>query len=154
MRFGGTQDDRPIRLFRRGRAEWVGRVHEVLRVDGPVRALRWGMAHRTQPDLETFLTKMHRYTRLEAAERVARGRRPSRWPAPTLAAREVFRRLIWKRGALDGPEGWAFAALSGVYEWVLAREHARGWHRARTMPSRQHDAPLGKEFGLLIERTP
>jgi hypothetical protein len=127
LRFCGTQDDRPIRLFRRQTARWVGEVHEVLRVSGRVGRLRHGLEHRTIPDLHAFLSKMHRYTALEAHQRVAAGRAPrrrQRWTAP---AREVLRRLVWKQGLLDGPAGWAFCLLSGLSEWVLASRHRRLW---------------------------
>ena len=131
MRGCGTQDDCPLRLFRRRSACWVGDVHEVLRVSGPVGRLHGSLEHQTLPDLHAFLAKMHRYTLLEAQSRVAAGRPPrrhARWIAP---AAEVFRRLIWKRGLLDGPEGWAFCLLSGLSEWVLADRHRRLWQSER-----------------------
>jgi len=132
VRRSGTQDDCPIRLFRRGAAQWVGQVHEVLQVTGRVERLQNWLTHRTSPDLETFLIKMHRYIRLQAKARVQAGRRPTwrdTWLAPP---REVFRRLIYKRGLLDGPAGWAFCLLSGLSEWVLAREHGRILAEERT----------------------
>lgn len=127
MRFSGTQDDRPVRLFRRGAACWQGEVHERLHVEGPVGRLHHGLIHRTTPSLASFLAKMHRYTRLEAEARLAAGRAPrwaDRWIAPP---RECLRRLIYKQGFLDGRPGWAFCALSGLSEWVLAQEHRRLW---------------------------
>ena len=130
FRRSGTQDDRPVRLLRRHAARWIGDVHEVLQVRGRVGLFRHGLEHQTLPSLEVFLAKMHRYTSLEARARVAAGRPPrpaDRWIAPT---REIFRRLIWKQGILDGPEGWAFCLLSGLSEWVLAREHRRLWDAA------------------------
>ncbi len=127
IRRSGTQDDCPLRLFRRDSARWTGDVHEVLRVSGRTGRMQHWLTHRTMPDLHAFLTKMHRYTTLEARRRVASGQRP-RWHAPWLAPpREVFRRLIWKGGALDGPLGWAFCLLSGLNEWVLARRHRSLW---------------------------
>jgi glycosyltransferase involved in cell wall biosynthesis len=127
MRYSGTQDDRPIRLFRRGRARWTGDVHEVLNVEGRIGRLQNWLEHETLPDLPAFLTKMQRYTWLEAGQRVRCGRLP-RWSDLWLApAVEIFRRLIWKKGCLDGPEGWAFCCLSGVSQWVLARKHRQLW---------------------------
>jgi len=85
---------------------------------------------------------------LEAAARVAAGRPPRRRDAWLNPLREVFRRLIYKQGLLDGPAGWAFSVLSGLAEWVLAREHRRLWvvarnhavdcnHKAASFPSVQ-----------------
>jgi glycosyltransferase involved in cell wall biosynthesis len=129
MRYSGTQDDRPVRLFRRGQ-RWSGDVHEVLEVAGRIGCLRSWLEHETLPDLPAFLTKMQRYTSLEANQRLRSCRPPRRrdlWLAPAL---EVFRRLVWKRGCFDGPEGWAFCLLSGVSQWVLACKHRRLWKGA------------------------
>ena len=136
FRGSGTQDDCPLRLFRRRAGRWIGDVHEVLRITGRVQRLQSWLMHETTPDLETYLTKMHRYTTLEAGARVAAGLRP-RWRDTWLAPpREVLRRLIWKRGLLDGPAGWAFCVLSGVSQWVLAREHRRIWHALLAVDNR------------------
>ncbi len=125
LRRCGTQDDRPVRLFRRDKARWIGGVHEVLHVDGQTGTFDHWLTHETHADLETFLIKMHRYTRLEAQSRVAAGKLPRPSDAWFRPCREVFRRLIYKQGIFDGPTGWAFCLLSGLSEWVLAREHRR-----------------------------
>lgn len=135
FRFSGTQDDRPLRLVRREQARWCGEVHERLQVDGPIERLKACLDHDTLPDLSAFLVKMRRYTVLEARARVAAGRAPSSvepWVAPV---REIFRRLIWKHGWLDGPEGWAFCMLSGLSAWVQVREHRRLWEQLATRGS-------------------
>lgn len=133
----GTQDDRPIRLFRRASARWNGEVHEVLEVEGRVGQLRGALEHHTLPDLDAFLHKMHRYTWLEAQARVAAGRAPNRLAAWWAPLREVVRRLIWKQGFLDGQQGWAFCFLSGLSEWVLAERHRRLWQAAHTSSTPQ-----------------
>jgi glycosyltransferase involved in cell wall biosynthesis len=131
FRYSGTQDDQPIRLFRRTAARWTGDVHEVLHVDGRVGRLRGWLEHQTLPDLAAFLQKMDRYTTLAAQRRVVAGRPPN-WPDRWLApASETLRRLIWKFGLLDGPQGWCFAVLSGLSQWMLAQKHRREWHRSR-----------------------
>ena len=130
FRASGTQDDLPVRLARRDRARWVGQVHERLRVFGRVGRLRARLGHETLPDLHMFLAKMHRYTMLEAQARVVAGRLPRRRDAWVAPPREVFRRLVWKRGYVDGPEGWAFCLLSGLSEWVVADRHRRLWRAA------------------------
>ncbi len=131
MRFSGTQDDRQVRLVRRGKARWAGEVHETLEADGLVGQLHSWLDHDPLPDLPAFLTKMNRYTTLAAEARVAALRPPRRRDAWLAPAREVFRRLIWKQGLWDGPEGWAFCLLSGLSEWVLADKHRHLW-AART----------------------
>lgn len=141
MRFSGTQDDAPIRLFRSDAARWRGAVHEVLGVTGPIGRLRHGIDHETLPDLQAFLTKLNRYTSLEAEARLARGERP-RWLDPwTRPAVEVFRRLVWKQGIWDGPEGWLFCGLSGLSAWVLCDKHRRLWQAAQLQTPPQTQPP-------------
>lgn len=120
MRFSGTQDDRPVRFFRRDAARWTGDVHERLAVRGRIAEARGILEHTTLPNLQAFLRKMDRYTTLEAQARLHAGRRPrwrERWLAPWV---EFGRRFLWKGGFLDGPHGWAFCALSGLSKWVEA----------------------------------
>jgi glycosyltransferase involved in cell wall biosynthesis len=127
MRFSGTQDDRPIRLVQRASAHWTGEVHEVCQVRGRVSTLVAGLDHCTLPDASAFFAKMHRYTALAARARVDQVIPPSPFEAWLGPPRELFRRLVWKLGVLDGPAGWAFCALSALSIWVEAREHRRQW---------------------------
>lgn len=127
VRRSGTQDDCPVRLFRREAGRWTGDVHERLVVAGRIGKLERWIDHDTLPDWNAFLSKIERYTTLEAAGRVEAGIAPrplAAWIAPP---REIFRRLIWKQGLLDGPAGWTFCLLSGYSEWILARKHRRRW---------------------------
>jgi glycosyltransferase involved in cell wall biosynthesis len=130
IRFSGTQDDRQVRLVRRGHARWQGEVHETLETVGPLGQLRSWLEHDPLPTLGVFLAKMHRYTTLAAKARVERRCAPRFKDAWLTPAREVFRRLIWKQGIWDGPQGWAFCLLSGLSEWVLAHKHQRLWQEA------------------------
>lgn len=138
FRYSGTQDDRPVRLVRRDAVRWSGAVHEVAQVPGHAPLCRGWLDHETIPDLHAFLTKAKRYVTLAAQARVEKGVPPKfsdRWLAPT---REILRRLIWKAGWLDGPQGWAFCLLSGLSEGMLARQHLRLWQEeeARSLASR------------------
>lgn len=135
FRASGTQKDRPIRLFRSDAARWTGDVHEFLHVQGRVGTLKHWLEHRTLDDLHVFFAKIRRYTDLEARARIARGRRPrsgDRWLAPV---REVFRRLVWNYGVVDGPAGWTFCLLSGLSEWVLAERHRELWQALTSCPT-------------------
>ncbi len=127
FRFSGTQDDRPIRLFRPASAAWRGDVHEVVEVAGGVGQLRSTLEHDTLANLPVFLRKMQHYTALEAQARLAAGRRPWRGERWFAAAREFLRRLVWKHGWLDGPTGWAFCALSGLSAWVAVDRTNQLW---------------------------
>jgi glycosyltransferase involved in cell wall biosynthesis len=110
----GTQMDLPLRLFRRGRVRWQGRVHETVAIDGPIGRLTQALEHRTLPDVRVFLSKIEHYTSLEARELYQAGRR-YRTSDLTLKPVWTFLRLyLYRQGFRDGVEGLMFCALSGV----------------------------------------
>jgi glycosyltransferase involved in cell wall biosynthesis len=131
FRYSGTQDDRPIRLFRREGVRWVGAVHEVPAVKGLVGELCNGLEHCTLPDLEALITKLNRYTTLEAQQRFRAGSPWRSWNLIWQPAREVARRLIWKKGILDGPRGWLFCALTGFSSLMVHLKHGEMLREAR-----------------------
>lgn len=116
----GTQQDLPLRLFRRDRGEWTGRVHETVRLDGPEGRLRGVLEHRTIPDVRVFLRKIDHYTTLEARDLHNAG---ARFRARDLTLRPawLFLKLyLYKQGFRDGLEGLMFCAMSGVSAAVRA----------------------------------
>lgn len=152
VRFCGTQDDRQVRLARRGLVRWHGAVHETLECNGPIGQLHAWLDHDPLPDLETFLAKVHRYTTLEAAARVGRGEPPRRRDAWLAPPREALRRLIWKQGWWDGPRGWAFCLLSGLSEWVLADKHGRLWAAAAVCSEKSESCRAAMGIGKMPPR--
>jgi glycosyltransferase involved in cell wall biosynthesis len=119
----GTQDDRPLRLFRRDAGRWVGSVHETVDLRGTPGQLEHALRHRTIPDMRTFLRKLDVYTSLEAHRDFAEGRR---WRPTDLTLRPLwtFARLyLGKQGFRDGLEGFVFCALSAVSVGVRHWKH-------------------------------
>lgn len=148
FRFSGTQDDRPVRLFRRTQARWHGAVHERLIVAGRIGQTRGHLEHDTLPDVSAFLAKMHRYTALAVERRAVADRFPRRGEATLAAVREIVRRGVFKLGMLDGPAGWLFCLLSGLSAFVeVDRLRQRMLHSALPLP-------LGKARGEGVRFSP
>jgi glycosyltransferase involved in cell wall biosynthesis len=121
--FSGTQDDLPLRLFRRDSGRWVGLVHETVELRGVAGLVRNPLRHRTIPTMSVFLDKINHYTTLEA-EGLARSKTPYR--RRDLALRPLwtfFKLYILKQGFRDGAEGFLFCVLSGVSAAVRAWKH-------------------------------
>ena len=150
FRFSGTQDDAPLRLVARTAGVWSGAVHEQFSAEGAIGLLDSHLEHFTLPTVPAFLGKMQRYTTLAAEARVRDGCMPRAadvWLRPLL---ELFRRLIWKHGWLDGPEGWAFCGLSALSEWLLANKHRRQWRASSHVDSTDvfHSIKMLPSFAL------
>ena len=111
-------------------------VHEHVIVNGPTGRLRCEMDHYAFPSVEVFVEKHNRYSNWEArvsadrqlsgsaaqirSEVVGRRRRLKQF-SQRLPFRPFLRFLyvyIWQKGFLDGREGYYFARLHGVYEFL------------------------------------
>jgi glycosyltransferase involved in cell wall biosynthesis len=155
FRYSGTQDDKPLRLFRRGAGKWIGEVHEIVQLRGTSGQLRHSLRHRTIPDMHTFLRKIDAYTTLEARRMHRRAVRPHLSDF-TIRPLWTFAKLyLGKRGFRDGLEGFAFCALSAVSvaicQWKL-RELIRA--EAPPRPKTRSAIPPPHSSRLLQTRRP
>ncbi|MGB8353821.1 MAG: glycosyltransferase family 2 protein [Chthoniobacteraceae bacterium] len=111
-------------------------VHEHVIVQGKTASLMCEMDHYAFPSIEVFIEKHNRYSNWEAhvaldthlresvgslqKTNVGIQRRLKRW-SHKLPCRPLLRFLyvyIWQRGFLDGVEGYYFARLHGIYEFL------------------------------------
>ena len=111
-------------------------VHEHVIVQGPTGRLRCEMDHYAFPTVDVFVEKHNRYSNWEArvsAERKLAGseaqissravgrRRKLKQFSQHLPFRPLLRFLyiyVWQKGFLDGREGYYFARLHAVYEFL------------------------------------
>ena len=111
-------------------------VHEHVIVQGPTGRLRCEMDHYAFPSVEVFVEKHNRYSNWEArvsadrslqgsAARIRSGpverRRKLKLLSQRLPCRPLLRFLyiyLWQKGFLDGREGYYFARLHAVYEFL------------------------------------
>ncbi len=111
-------------------------VHEHVVVQGSTSRLRCEMDHYAFPSIDIFIEKHNRYSNWEArvaADELSHGssshlshepvQRRRRWK--TLSRWIPFRPLlrflyvyVWQKGFLDGREGYYFARLHGIYEFL------------------------------------
>jgi glycosyltransferase involved in cell wall biosynthesis len=111
-------------------------VHEHVVVQGPTARLRVEMDHHAFPSVEVFIEKHNRYSNWEA--RVAADnflgessgdlshapverRRRLKMLSQRLPFRPLLRFLyiyIWQKGFLDGRDGYYFARLHAIYEFL------------------------------------
>jgi glycosyltransferase involved in cell wall biosynthesis len=125
-------------------------VHEHVIVQGATGRLRCEMDHYAFPSVEVFVEKHNRYSNWEA--RVSAGRRLSgsaaQIPSGAVGRRRKLKLLsqhlpcrpllrflyiyVWQKGFLDGREGYYFARLHAMYEFLSV---AKTYELTRTVPS-------------------
>jgi glycosyltransferase involved in cell wall biosynthesis len=111
-------------------------VHEHVVVQGPTARLRCEMDHYAFPSVEVFVEKHNRYSNWEACvatDKLLHGssedlssaavgrRRRLKMISQRLPFRPLMRFLyiyIWQKGFLDGRDGYYFARLHAIYEFL------------------------------------
>lgn len=113
--------DRHIWLWKKEFGEWVGDVHEEVKVEGKVGTLSESKIHISHKTIDSFLKANNLYSSLEAESLFASGVKYSFWRMLWDCAFEFFIRYFYKRGFLDGSRGFVLAYIMGIYKltvWV------------------------------------
>ncbi|HLD25650.1 MAG TPA: glycosyltransferase family 2 protein [Candidatus Andersenbacteria bacterium] len=136
------------RLFKKAAAQWTAAaVHEQVVRNTPLLTTHYSrrpiklddsdtglitepLLHHSHPTIASYLAKMHRYTTLDAQQmaaththRTGRAVMPA-WHLPCrLAARQLLKLLIYRRGILDGWQGIVWCIMSSYYEWEMAQKY-------------------------------
>lgn len=134
IKHGGWERDRPVRFFLSALRYDDKKVHEGVRVDGPVGETRGALLHYTYASLDAFFEKMSRYSADWAEQNFAKGRRAGPLTALIRGRLRFASMYLLKLGFLDGERGLLLARLAE--ESVMAK-YARLWEMAqRERPER------------------
>lgn len=124
--FTGTQNDKPMRLFKKGTALFCQPIHETVRIDGTTTDLRSSLNHLTYTSISSYMQRLNRYTTLEAdfliSEEVV-------FKSYQLKLKPLFMGAwLWivKRGFQDGLEGFFYSVFSAYYVFL---KHAKHWEK-------------------------
>jgi len=142
IKHSGWQDDKILRLFKRGCAEFTNdRVHErIIRIeqtgaaDMPTQALPFApepstlkgeLMHFSFTNFEQVLVKINRYSSLWAEQEAAKGRTASPLTALTHGLSAFLKTYLFQAGFLDGWHGLALAISNaqGTYYKYLKLWH-------------------------------
>lgn len=122
--------DRQLRLYDRRHGRWSEdrRVHESVRVDGPVATLRGELQHVGYRGLAHHLGTINRYTTLAAEDMASRGRRAGLVDLIAQAPLAFLRNYLLRGGIRDGSVGLVISLMNSYY--VLLK-YAKLWELQR-----------------------
>lgn len=118
LRFSGTQNDFPVRLWPAGCARFEQPVHEKIVTSLPVKRLKHKLIHLGTRDLNHYLKKVDCYIRYEIQILKNRSKQPVLADLILRPPARFFYLYFRQAGLLDGWTGFQFAALSAYYEWI------------------------------------
>lgn len=124
LRYGGTGSDWVLRLARRQSASFSPKViHERMLVRGETRRLESVMDHVKYESLSEHLATINRYTEIIAREKREKGARFHGWQLARFPL-EIWKRLVFQGGLLDGRAGIIHAAMAAFYSFL---KYAKVW---------------------------
>lgn len=123
VRHGDWHPDWKLRLFRRGRARWVGRnPHGRAEVDGPTARLSGDLEHHSFRDLADQLDRIQRHSSEAAEALYADGRRPRLSDLVLRPPARFLRGYLLKGGFLDG---WVGFVVAATVAWSVFLKYAK-----------------------------
>ncbi|MGB5872595.1 MAG: glycosyltransferase family 2 protein [Bacteroidota bacterium] len=129
IKHAGWYPARVTRLFPRTRGKFTElKVHERLRIEGPLADTKHDLLHFTDPDLTHYFTKFNRYTSLAAQDMQAAGRSFSLGDLLIRPPFLFFKMYVLRRGFLDGIQGLILSVVSAAYVFT---KYAKLWELKR-----------------------
>jgi hypothetical protein len=129
MKHSGWYPDWIVRFFRREQGRFdEALVHETVAVEGKIGRLDGHLLHYTDPDIDHYLAKLNRYSKLSAEELAAAGRRFNLLKLLFSPTAVFLKRYFLKLGILDGMQGLLLALFSSYHVFC---KYARLWEQRR-----------------------
>jgi glycosyltransferase involved in cell wall biosynthesis len=119
IRHGGWYPNRRYRLVRKGRAYWGGEnPHDHLFVEGKTSILKGDLIHLSFKDLSDHVNDLNSLSSITAFTRCKKGKHYALWRLLLKPLSKLIEFYIFKRGFLDGAQGWIIA-VSSAYSSFL-----------------------------------
>ncbi|HPN73330.1 MAG TPA: glycosyltransferase family 2 protein [Candidatus Omnitrophota bacterium] len=123
MRYGGHQNDRHLRIFRKEKGAFTGLVHEKVEIKGCAGCLTNPILHYSTASKEEYIKKLDLYTDLEAFNMRDRGQVVKPYRLFLKPAWTFLKRYFIQMGFLDGKEGFDFYSLCAYYDYLKYRKY-------------------------------
>jgi glycosyltransferase involved in cell wall biosynthesis len=140
IRHSGWSNDRIVRLFRRDRGLWEGRIHERVTGLARIERLPGRLLHDSYASFGEYMEKLTPYARENARKAYAAGRRAGPLALLIRPPLRFLRMYLGQGGFLDGAWGLVVCGLSAVSVFL---KYAILWDASRHGP-----AVFDREDGL------
>lgn len=145
IRHGDFHPDWQLRLFRRGRGRWGGtNPHGRVSVEGPVKRLSGSLEHYSYRDLADQVGRIQDFSRIQARELHAAGRRARVSDWLLRPPGRFLRGFLLKQGFRDGFAGFAIATASAFHVFL---KYATLWELERAESDPSASTPVSGKAG-------
>ncbi len=119
LKFGDVHNTTYLRLARKDKGRWHGKVHEIWEVLGEKKELKNPLIHHPHPSVSEFLSEINYYSSLRAQELYDKGEKAHWWTIILYAKGKFFYNYIFKQGFRDGVAGMIHALLMSFYSFLV-----------------------------------
>ena len=119
LKYGEIGNINLLRLVKKEKGEWVGKVHETLKIKGKVGEFRNPLMHYSHEDITQFLKEINFYTDLRAKELFDKNFKAYWWSIIIYPIGKFILNYVLKRGFLDGLHGLIFAILMSLHSFLV-----------------------------------
>lgn len=116
-----------IRLFRKSKAQWVGAVHETVRIEHVGETLTGYIDHFPHQTVSEFIGEINRYSTLRAHELFKQRKKPTLFSLLAYPWFKFTYTFLVKLGFLDGPAGFAYAFLMSFHSFLVRAKLYQYW---------------------------
>ncbi len=127
IRHGTLNPSYQPRLLKNGKGYWTGGAHAHIEVggNGEPGLIHEDLFHDSHNTLSDFITRIDRYTTVDAGERIQAGQRVGRLRLVFSPLGMAWKCYIVKRGYRDGFPGLLFSLCMGIYSFLRL---VKVWH--------------------------
>ncbi|MCK4762985.1 MAG: glycosyltransferase family 2 protein [Candidatus Aminicenantes bacterium] len=122
IKHSGWYPDRKLRLFKKEKSRWRGRIHEGLILTGRTGRIGGDILHYTYRDMSDHVLRMNKYSYMQAEDIVKNKKKFLYLRALLLPAITFLRFYVWKAGFLDGFPGFVIALVSS---WTTGMKYMK-----------------------------
>lgn len=130
IKYSGLQNDHVVRLFNKNHCKYNSNlVHERLEAEGQTSFLKTTLPHHTYKSFDDYLSKMNRYSALQAQMLFEKGKKATWFHFFVRPGYRFWNQFLFRGGFLDGKEGFILAYVSAfsvfkryVNLWLLHRK--------------------------------
>ncbi|MBI2031142.1 MAG: glycosyltransferase family 2 protein [Candidatus Levybacteria bacterium] len=118
LEYGETANIKLLRLARKEKGEWQGKVHEIWNVKGKVGELKNSLLHYPHPTISDFLKEINFYSDIRAKELYDRGVKSNFFSIVLYAKMKFIINYFLKLGIFDGIEGLITALMMSFHSFL------------------------------------
>lgn len=119
LRFGETANVSLLRLAKKGKGSWRGKVHEVWEIQGKTVMLETALDHYPHQTIDAFLSEINFYTDIRAKELFQKKVKVHWYDIILYPKIKFIQNYFFRMGFRDGSEGMIMAIMMSFHSFLV-----------------------------------